>query len=157
MIIGAASAYVYETAQPQTTKTIKNISTISVSNSALGNIEEGQTISYTKVEKPSLGNIVTLDTTKDNVHLYFTSDIATLSTYYTTYQITVKYATVGVDSTHAVGETACTMTIGAPTPSSITLDKAGTWTFDFEVTTTAKSVSSDQATTATITVSAESS
>jgi VCBS repeat-containing protein len=47
------------------------------------------------------------------------------------------------------------VTLGAPNPASVTLDKAGTWSFDFEVTTTAKSVSADQATTATVTVTAQ--
>ncbi len=156
MAISAVSAYVYETGQSQVTQTIKNIATLTVGNSALGNIEEGQTITYTKAETPTLGAVVTLTTTKDDVYLHFTSDIAALTTYYSTYQITVKFAAVGTGSTHTVGEVACTMTIEAPTPASVTLDKAGTWTFDFEVTTTAKLVSADQATTATITVTAES-
>ena len=156
MTIATVTAYVYETGQITVTQTIKNIATLTLGNSALGNIEEGQTIIYTKADTPTLGAIVSLTTTKDEVYLQFTSDIAALATYYSTYQITVKFAAVGTGSTHTVGQVACTMTIDAPTPTSVTLDKAGTWTFDFELTTTAKSVSADQATTATITVTAES-
>lgn len=154
--IVAASAYVYETAQNTVTQTVKNIATLTLNNSALGNIEEGQTISYTKATVSSLGDIVTITTTKDTVYLHFDSDIQLLTTYYSTYSITVKYAAVGSGSSHNVGDTACTMTIGSPDPAAVTLDKLGTWRFDFELTTTAKSVSSDQATTATIVVTAES-
>jgi VCBS repeat-containing protein len=48
------------------------------------------------------------------------------------------------------------MTLASPDYAAINLDAAGSWTFDFEVTTTAKSVSADQPTTATIVVTAES-
>ena len=156
LAVVAVSAYVYETANIAVTQTVKNIATLTVQNSALGNIEEGQTLSYTKATVSSLGNILSLTTTKDNVYLHLDSDVNTLSTYYSTYTITVKYAAVGVGSSHNVGDTACTMTLASPDPAGITLDKAGTWQFDFEITTTAKSVSSDQATTVTIIVTAES-
>jgi hypothetical protein len=154
--IAAVSAFVYETAQHTVTQTIQQIATLTLNNAALGNIEEGQTISYTKATVSSLGEIVTVTTTKDNVYLYFNSDIDALSTYYTEYTITVKFAAVGSGSSHSVGETACTMTLGSPDPTAVTLDVDGAWSFDFELTTTAKSVSSDQATTATIVVTAES-
>ena len=104
----------------------------------------------------SLGDIATITTTKDNVYLHFDSDIQALTTYYSTYTITVKYAAVGSGSSHIVGQTACTMTIASPDPAAVTLDVDGVWRFDFEITTTAKSVSSNQATTATIVVTAES-
>jgi hypothetical protein len=68
----------------------------------------------------------------------------------------VKYAAVEAGSSHAVGDVACTMTLVAPDPTGVTLDKAGAWRFDFELTTTAKSVSSDQATSVTTVVTAES-
>jgi hypothetical protein len=155
MTIAAVSAYVYETGQVLVTQNIKNIATLTLSNSALGNIEEGQTINYTKTDTPTLGSIVILTTAKDGVYLNFTSDIAALATYYSTYQITVKFAAVGTDSAHTIGDIACIMTLSAPTPTLVTLDKAGTWAFDFELTTTAKTVSADQATTATITVTAQ--
>jgi hypothetical protein len=150
------AAYIYETGNISNTQTVKNIATLTVQNSALGNIEEGQTIAYTKATVASLGNILTLTTTKDNVYLHFNSDIDTLSSFYSTYPVTVKYAAVGAGSSHAVGDVACTMTLAAPDPAGVTLDKAGTWRFDFELTTTAKSVSSDQATASTVIVTAES-
>jgi len=154
--IATVSAYVYETAQHTVTQTIQQVATLTLNNSALGNIEEGQTISYTKATVSSLGDIVTVTTTKDNVYLHFDSDIDSLSTYYTTYTITVKYAAVGSGSSHSVGQTACTITMASPDPAAVTLDVDGTWRFDFEITTTAKSVSAEQATTATIVVNAES-
>jgi hypothetical protein len=156
MSIAAVSAYVYETGQVQVTQTITNIATLTVSNSALGDIEEGQTITYTKADTTTLGDIVSLTTTKDGVYLNFTlSDTSVLTTYYSTYQIVVKFAAIGTGSTHVIGDVACTVTLGAPNPASVTLDKVGTWSFDFEVTTTAKSVSADQPTIATVTVTAQ--
>ena len=156
LVVVGVSAYVYETANIVVTQTVKNIATLTVQNSALGNIEEGQTISYTKATVSSLGNILNLTTTKDNVYLHFNTDLDTLTAYYSTYTITVKFAAVGAGSTHNVGDVACTMTLAAPDPAGVTLDKTGAWRFDFEITTTAKSVSSDQATTVTTVVTAES-
>jgi hypothetical protein len=159
MVIVSASAFVYETAQHTVTQTIKDIATLTLQNSALGNIEEGATNFYTKSNASSLGNIVTLTTTKDNVYLHFNSDLdsnSSLSTYYATYTITVKFAAVGSGSSHSVDEVACTMALGSSDPSAVTLDKLGTWAFDFEISTTAKQVSSDTGTTVTIVVTAES-
>jgi hypothetical protein len=156
LLVGVVSAYVYETGTIAVTQTVKNIATLTVQNSALGNIEEGQTIAYTKATVSSLGSILNLTTTKDTVYLHLSSNVNLLSAYYSTYTITVKYAAVGVGSTHNVGDVACTMTLASPTPAGVTLDKAGAWRFDFEITTTALSVSSDQATSVTIVVTAES-
>ena len=103
LLIVGVSAYVYETGNIAVTQTVKNIATLTVQNSALGNIEEGQTIAYTKATVSSLGNILNLTTTKDNVYLHFNSDVDSLSTYYSTYTITVKYAAVGAGSTHDSG------------------------------------------------------
>jgi hypothetical protein len=89
------------------------------------------------------------------VYLHFNSDIDSLSSYYSTYTVTAKYAAVGAGSSHVIGDVTCTMTLETPDPG-VKLDKAGTWRFDFEITTTAKSVRSDQATSATTTVTAES-
>lgn len=155
--IVAVSAYVYETAQLQITQTIQEIATLTVQNSALGTIEEGETKSYTKATVSSLGNIVNVTTTKNGVYLYFNSDLDSLTTYYTTYNITVKFAAVGSGSSHSVGDVACTMTLVSPNPAAVTLDVSGAWRFDFEITTTAQSVSADQPTTVTIVVTAESS
>jgi hypothetical protein len=132
------------------------IARLTVQNSDLGDIEEGQTVAYGKAELSSLGSAVTLATSENNVCLHFDSDVDTLSSAFLSYTITVKYASVGADSTHVVGDTACTMTITSPDPGAITLDKTGTWIFDFEIQATAKSVSSDQAKTVTINVTAES-
>lgn len=156
LVIVSVSAFVYETAQSTVTQTVKNIATLTLQNSALGNIEEGETKTYTNVTVPTLGNIINVTTTKDNVYLHFNSDVDLLSTYYTTYTITVKFAAVGAGSSYSVGSTACTMTLASPDPAAVTLDKAGTWRFDFEIATTAKQVSSDQATTVTVVVTAES-
>jgi len=114
-------------------------------------------MSYTKTEVAALGNIITTATAKSNVYLHLNSDLDSLSTYYSTYTITVKCATVPGGSSHSVGETVATMTIASPDPTAVTLDAAGSWTFDFEITTTTESVSSNQPTTATIVVTAESS
>jgi hypothetical protein len=160
VLIVSVSAFVYETATQTVTQTITNVATLTLQNSALGNIEEGATNFYTKSNASSLGNIVTVTTTKDNVYLHFNSDLdsnsSSMSTYYTTYTITVKYWTVPGGSSHSQGQTACTMSLGSADPAAVTLDKAGTWTFDFEISTTAKSVSSDAGTTVTIVVTAES-
>ena len=157
--IAAVSGFVYGTAQHTVTQTIRDIATLTLQNSALGNIEEGATNFYTKSNVSSLGNIVTVATTKDNVYLHFNSDLdsnSSLSTYYATYTITVKYWAVPGGSSHSQGQIACTMSLGSSDPAAVTLDKAGTWTFDFEISTTAKSVSSDAGTTVTIVVTAES-
>lgn len=157
VLIITVSAYVYEMAQQTVTQTIQDVATLTLNNAALGNIEEKETKSYTKTEVAALGNIITTTTAKSNVYLHLNSDLDSLSTYYSTYTITVKCATVPGGSSHSVGETVATMTIASPDPTAVTLDAAGSWTFDFEITTTTESVSSNQPTTATIVVTAESS
>lgn len=149
------SAFVYETAQQTVTQTIQEIASITLKNSALGTIEEGETRGYTKDNATDLGAAISITTTKAGVYLHLNSDIDSLSTYYTTYSVTVKFATVQ-GSTYSVGDIACTLTLTSADPAAINLDAAGLWTFDFEVTTTAKSVSGNQDTTATIDVTAES-
>ena len=151
------SAYVYQQSQMTVTQTVnvKEIATITLQNSTLGNINEGETKSYTKNEVATLGNAIDITTTATNVYLHLNSDLDSQSSY-STYSITVKFSTVPGGSAHSVGDIACTMTKAAPDPSGITLDVAGTWKFDFEVTTTANSVDSDTPTTVTIVVTAES-
>lgn len=155
-MIMTVSAFVYEQSQQTVGQTIVNVATLTLKNSALGNIEEGETKTYTKVDVADLGAAVSVTTTKANVYLHFDSDIQNLNTNYNTYSVTVKYIAVPVGSTQSVGQIAATMTIAAPDPAPVTLDVAGTWIFDFEITTTAKSVSTDQASTATVVVTAES-
>ena len=109
VLIVAASAFIYESATQTTTQVIKNIATLTINNAALGNTEEGSTNGYAKGNTSSLGSIVTLTTTKDNVYLHFNSDLDTnntaLNTYYSAYSITVKYWTVGSGSSHSQGQT----------------------------------------------------
>jgi hypothetical protein len=155
--ITTVSAYVYEQAQHQVTQTIQNIATLAVQNSALGNIEEGQTLFYTPSNQSDLDNIISVTTTKANVYLHLNSDLDSLNSYYSTYSIVVKFDSVLGGSSHSSGSTACTLSLASPDYSSVDLDVAGTWTFDFEITTTAQSVSANQPTTVTIVVTAESS
>lgn len=150
------TAYVYESAQQTVGQTVVNVATITLKNSALGNLEEGETKTYTKADVASLGAAISITTSKENVKLWLDSDIDNLGTYYTTYTLTVKYITVPVGSEYHVGDVAAIITIAAPDASHIPLDLTGLWAFDFELTTTAKSVSSDRVTTATIVVTAQS-
>ena len=154
--IASVSAYVYESANLQVTQTILNIATLTLQNSTLGSIEEGQTLFYTKGNVTNLGAAITLTTTKANVYMHLTSDLASQSTWYSTFNVAVKIATKPVGGTHNVGDVVSTLTLASPTSGAINLDVLGTWTFDFEVTTTAKSVTADHAATVTITVTAES-
>ena len=153
-MIVSVSAFVYESAQQTVTQTIVEVATITLENSALGSIDEGDTTTYTKTEVALLGDAISITTTKASVYLHLDSDLNDL-TDYSTYTITVKFAQVE-GSTYSVGDTACTMTLASPDPSAIDLDAAGTWTFDFEVTTTPSSVDADTPTTVTIDVTAES-
>ena len=156
ILIVSVSAFVYESAQQTLGQTVVNIATITLKSSALGNLEEGETKTYTKTNVTNLGAAITLTTTKASVYLHLSSDLASQSAYYTTYNVVVKIATKPSGGTHTVGETVATLSLASPNSGAIDLDVLGSWTFDFEVTTTAKSVTADQATTVTITVTAES-
>ena len=151
-----ASAYVYEQASHTVTQTIQDIATLTLTNSALGNIEEGQTLYYTPSNQSDLDDIVSITTTRANVYLHLDSDLDAQSSNYATYNIVIRFDTVPIGSSHNTGDTACTLALASPDYSSINLDVAGSWTFDFEITTTPQGVSSDTQTTVTITVSAES-
>jgi hypothetical protein len=152
--IVSVSAYIYEQNSQNVTQTIVDIATLTLTNSTLGNLEEGQTLLYIPSNQSDLDDIISVTTTKANVYLHLDSDLDSL-TDYATYNIVVKFSQVQ-GSTYSVGDTACTLTLGSPDFSSIDLDVAGTWIFDFEVTTTASTVSADVPSTVTITVSAES-
>jgi hypothetical protein len=155
--ITSVSAYVYETAQLTLTQTIKEIATITLRGSSFGVLKEGQTLLYTKANVASLGEAITLVTTEDNVYMHLTSsDLASQSTWYSTFNVVVKIATKPAGGSHLVGDIVATLTLASPNSGAINLDVLGSWTFDFEVTTTAKLVSADHATTVTITVTAES-
>jgi hypothetical protein len=155
--ITSVSAYVYETAQLTLTQTIKEIATITLRGSSFGVLKEGQTLLYTKANSSNLGAAITLVTTEDNVYMHLTSsDLASQSIWYSAFNVVVKIATKPTGSTHTVGETVATLSLASPNSGAINLDVLGSWTFDFEVTTTAKPVSADHATTVTITATAES-
>jgi len=151
-----ASAFVYQQANQDVDQNIVEVATITLKSSDLGNIDEGDTKTYTKNEVANLGNAISITTTKANVYLHLDSDLNTLDTYYNTYNIVVKFATVPGGSSHSPGDLACTLSLSSPDYSSITLDVSGSWTFDFEITTNPKSVNSNTATTVTIIVKAES-
>jgi hypothetical protein len=156
VVIVSVSAFVYETAQQTLTQTVKEIATITLKNSAFGDLEEGNTTTYTKTNVTNLGAAITLTTTRADVKLHLNSTLASQSAYYSTYNVVVKIATKPTGGTHAVGETVATLSLASANSTAINLDVLGSWTFDFEVTTTAKSVTADQATSVTITVTAES-
>jgi hypothetical protein len=156
MSIVAVSEFVYGTAQHTFSQKATVIAKLMIQNTNIGNIEEGESKTYSKATESSLSNALSLKTTVDNVYLNFTSDLGSLNIYYSTYNITIKYATVGSGSIHSVGDTACVMTLASPR-MEVTLDKTGVWSFDLEITTIAKSVSSNQAISVTIKVTAESS
>jgi hypothetical protein len=153
-VIGV-SAYVYQQAQMTLTQTIVEIATLTVQNSALGTINEGETKSYTKAAVATLGDAIILTTTTQPVYLLLDSDVDSLSGSYSDYTIVVKFIQVQ-GATYSVGDTAATITLAAPDPAAITLDAIGEWKFDLEVTTTASSVDADTPTTATIDVYAQS-
>lgn len=152
--IVSVSAFIYEQNSQTVSQTIVDIATLSLSNAGLSNLEEAQTLLYTPANDTDLDEIISITTTKANVFLHLDSNLDTL-TDYSTYNIVVKFSTV-VGSTYSVGQTACTLSQGSPDWSAIDLDAAGTWGFDFEITTTAGTVSANSTNTATIIVSAES-
>ena len=150
----SVSAYIYEQNSQTVSQTIVDIATLTLSNAGLSDLEEAQTLLYTPANDTELDEIISITTTKANVYLHLDSNLETL-TDYTTYNIVVKFSTV-VGSTYSVGQTACTLSLVSPDFSSIDLDAAGSWAFDFEITTTAGAVTANSSNIATITVSAES-
>lgn len=152
-IIVLVSAIVYEQQLNTVTQTITEVASITLNTAALGNIEEGETILYTPTNTSALDQILTVTTGKANVYLHFDTDLDSQSGNYATYQIEVIVDT----SPGTPSGTVATLTIASPdTSSGIDLDVAGTYIFDFQVTTTAQKVSSDTPTTVNIAVSAES-
>lgn len=158
MVIFSVSAFVYYQASNTVTQTIVKVASITLNQGTLGNIEEGQTILYTASNTSSLNDIISITTIKANVYLHFDTDLNDQSTNYATFQVVVKVGdTVPVGSGSSTGDTITTLTIANPdTTTGVALDAAGDWTLDFEITTTANQITSDQATTVNIIVSAES-
>jgi hypothetical protein len=151
-LIILVSAFVYDQASQTTTQTIIDVASLTLSNAALGNIEEGETILYTAANTSAIDNILTMNTGKANVYLHIDTDLDSQSSNYATYQIEVIVDT----SPGSLSGTVATLTIANPdTTTGIDLDTAGTYIFDFRVTTAAQLVSSNTPTTVNITVSAE--
>ncbi|MCP8316426.1 MAG: hypothetical protein H3Z51_06145, partial [archaeon] len=117
--IVTASAFVYQQANQTVDQNIVEVATITLKSSDLGNIDEGDTKTYTKTEVPNLGNAISITTTKATVYLHLNSDLDALNTYYNTYNIVVKFATVPGGSSHSVGQIACTLSLLSPDYSSI--------------------------------------
>jgi hypothetical protein len=137
------------------TQTIIEIATLTVQNSNLGPINEGETKYYTKAAVASLGEAIKLIITDQPVYLVLDSNMDSLAGSFSTYTLVVKFNQVQ-GSTYSVGDTAATLTLGAPDPPAIKLDAIGEWKFDVEVTTTANSVDADTPTIVTIDVYAQS-
>ena len=152
LTVTGVSAYVYQQATLSTTQNIVEIASFTVKNSDLGDINEGQTLVYTSSEVPNLGSAITVTTTTAPVYLHLDSDLDSLSGIYRTYNINLIY---GSNPSSTTG-TACTLTLGSPGYSSVTLDAAGTWVFDISIETTADSVDADTPTSVTLVVGAES-
>ncbi len=152
-VIVFVSALVYEQQSQTTTQTITEVASLTLGNAALGNIEEGDTILYTPANTSSVNNILTVTTGKANVFLHFDTNLDSQSANYATYIIDVIVDT----APGSLSGTVATLTIANPdTTVGVNLDTAGTYIFDFQVTTTAQQVSSNTPTTVNIIVSAES-
>jgi hypothetical protein len=146
----AAPSFVYEQKQARAAAQIISENVILIlQNSALGNIEEGQTVYYNPINQSELDNIIKI-TSKTHSYLHLDSDLDAQSSRYDAYDIVVKFDTVPPKTSHCEGEIACILSLMSPSHSSIDLDAAGDWTFDFEITTTAKSVNSDTSSAVTI-------
>jgi hypothetical protein len=155
--IMGVTAYIYENSTQFITQNIMDVASITLKNTDLGPLKEGETKNYTKNDIPSLGDaiIVTVDESVSLVNLNLDSDLDLLDEFYSTYDIVVKFSEV-VGNTYSVGDVACTLSVGAEDYSSIELAEAGTWKFDFEVTTTAKSVDMEIPGVITLIIEAES-
>jgi hypothetical protein len=160
MVIGlsilSTSAYTFEANERYVNQNNINVCKINLQNPSLGNINEGETKSYTKLTVPELNDAITITTTATNVYLHLDSDLDSLSSRYEIYTINVNYDTVPEGSLAIPGKTATTLTPINPDTPPIKLDVAGAWTFDFNITTKPHPVSSSTVTTVTIIVSAES-
>ena len=153
-MVTSVSAYVYQHSTFSETQNNKEIAPITLKNSDLGYINEGETKVYTSLEIPSLGEAITITTTSTPVYLHFDSNIELLSSSYSTYNIDVLYNQVPPLGTGS--GIACSMRIATPDPSAITLDAVGTWVFDLSLKTTVNSIDSNTPITVQIIISTES-
>jgi hypothetical protein len=131
------------------------VATLTLHNSALGSVEEGETIHYSPSNQSDLDDILSVSISEANVFLHLDSNLGSLSETYKAYSIVMKFDSVPEASSHKSGDIACALSLASPDYSSISLDAAGTWTFDCEIAATASSISSDTVTAVTITVTAE--
>jgi hypothetical protein len=153
-MVTSVSAYVYQQSTLTETQNNMEIAPITLKNSDLGNINEGETKVYASSEIPSLGEAISITTTTAPVYLHFNSNIELLSSSYSTYNIDVLYNQVPPLGTGS--GIACSMSIASPDPSVVTLDAVGTWVFDLSLKTTAKSIDLNTPATVQIFITTES-
>jgi hypothetical protein len=150
------SAYVHEQTTQHNSQTVIEVANINIDDLSLGDINEGETKTYTRSTVPTLGDAIRITTTTANIYLHLNSNLDTQSSAYEIYTITLKYATVPESSNATSGDTAATLTPELPDPLAISLDASGTWTFDFEIKTKPNPVLSNTGKTVSIIVAAES-
>ena len=154
IIISGASAYIYQQKSFAASQNIVEIVSITLQSLNLGDINEGQTIIYTKSEAPILGEAVSVTTTTAPVYLHFTSNLDSVDDYYETFNINIIY-----DSTPHGGSgsgTAGTLSITShDLTTPVILDVPGTWVFDLSVETTANPVDVNTQLTVSILVEAK--
>jgi len=147
------SAFVYSQDSQTTTQTITDVATLSITNAVLGNIEEGETILYTPTNTSALDQILTVTTGKANVYLHIDTDLDILTNYV---NFTIEVL-VDTQPGSSLSDPVAVLTMASPdTSAGIDLDTAGSYKFDFRITTTADLVSSNSDEEVNIAVSAES-
>ena len=75
LTIVVTSAFVYEQASQTTTQTILEIATITLNDSVLGNIEEGETILYTATNTSAIDDVLSITTGKADAYLHIDTDL----------------------------------------------------------------------------------
>jgi hypothetical protein len=141
-MISSVSSYYYHKTLVAANQNSAGIVSIDLNTVELGPINEGDRKTYTKNTVPSLGECVKVNVLKQPVYLLFDSNLDSLSTYYSTFIVKVRFTQVQ-GSTYSEGDIAIVMTINSPDPVAVPLDSTGLWKFDFEIITSANSVNSD--------------
>jgi hypothetical protein len=118
---------------------------------ALGDIEEGETILYTPTNTSELDQILDVTTGKANVYLHFETNLDSVSNYD---DFTIEVL-VDTQPGTSLSDPVAVLIMASP-DTSLQLDTAGDYIFDFQITTTAHQVSSNSTTAVNITVSAQS-
>jgi hypothetical protein len=149
-MVTGVSAFFYQ--QMVSTENITDITTITIKNSDLGEINEGETKNYTSSEIANFREAIKIKTTSEPVYLYLSSDLDSNRFSYSTFKINVHYNTVPPSGTGS--GIACSISLDFTNSSYIKLDVAGTWIFDLSADMVANSVDSNIHTTVTIIVSA---